>query len=335
MRFERDDAKIGVLVIAAIVVFGALLFHRSIAAAVKKENVVRVQLEDVSDVQVGTEVQLQGYRVGQVNQIDIQREGDQYTFLATLGLRTDIVLWKGTKGVVSSKGLGGAFLDLELPPPEKRGRGNLLGAGDILPSEAGTSLGTLINEAQAFVQNLNESLMELKQHLKEKGLGAVLDHPEVHKILESLNAALVEFRKVAKDSRALVKEGSGSVQSLDKSLASLEKTMATLQTTVEKGSGNIEAILTNLASVLKEIQSLSGELQKVVKTSGPEVDANLKTLHRDLQALEELIEILKAKPNRVIWGTPTKAEQEAARKRVEAGEKKDEPQSVPETPAAP
>jgi ABC-type transporter Mla subunit MlaD len=319
MRFERDDAKIGLLVFIAIAVFMALLFHRSLVAIVKKESLVKVRLENVSGLEVGTEVQLQGHRIGQVNQIVLQREGEEYFFLTTLGLRPEIVLWRGTLAVVSSKGLGSAFIDLDLPPLENRH--NLLEADAVLIGETGASLGTLITEVQTFVQNLNGALNELKVHLEEKGLGAILDYPSVRKVLVDLDSTLLGFRKVAVRGDALLKHGQDSVATLDRSLASLEKSAVMVENLLNKRSGDIDDIIANLSSLLKELQSLSTDMHKLVKDGGPELEESLKSLHRNLKAAEELLEILKNKPSRVVWGTPSTAEKETARKRAEANRK--------------
>lgn len=329
MRFERDDAKIGLLVLAAVTVFVALLFHRSLTAVVKKENIVKVRLENVSGLEVGTEVQLQGHRVGQVNEIVLRREGEAYVFLATLGLNPEIVLWKGTIAVVSSKGLGSAYIDLDLPPLENRR--SLLEADATLLSETGASLGTLITEVQSFVQNLNGTLGDLNTHFREKGLSSVLEHPSVRRALIDLDATLVEFRKVALHSDALIQQGEEPLKALDRSLASLEKSATMIEHLLANRSGDIDQSIASLASVLKELQGLSTELRGLLKGSGPEVEQSLRSLRRNLQSTEELLEILKAKPSRVLWGTPSAAEKEAARTRAEARKKQEEP--VPPVPA--
>ncbi len=333
MQFERDDAKIGLLVFIAIAVFVALLFQRSLMAIVKKESVVKVRLENVSGLEVGTEVQLQGHRVGQVNEIVLEREGEEYFFLTTLGLRPDIVLWKGTIAVVSSSGLSSPFIDLDLPPLENRH--NLLDADVVLIGETGASLGTLITEMQAFVQNLNGSLDELKAHLKENGLGVILDHPSVRKVLVDLDSTLLGFRQVAIRSDALLKQSQGSMEILDRSLSSLDKSAAIVESLLDKRSGNIDAIIGNLDSLMKELQGLSIDMHKLMKDSGPEVEESLKALHRNLNATEELLEILKNKPSRVVWGTPSATEKEAARKRAEANRKQNQIQPAEEKPAPP
>lgn len=327
MRFERDDAKIGLLVFIAVAVFAALLFHRSITAMVKKESVLNVRLSNVGGVEVGTEVQLQGHRVGQVNQIALQREGEEYYFLATLGVRPDIRLWKGTLVTVASKGLGSAYLDLDLPPVENRH--TVLEPGATLMGETGASLGTLVAEVQSFVENLNESLEELRVHVREKGAGAILDHPNVRKVLVDLDATLLDFRKAATRGDALLRHGQDSIETLDRGLSSLERSAAMMENLLDKRSGDINDIIGSLSVLLKELQGLSTDMHALMKESGPEVEASLKSLRRNLTATEELLEILKNKPSRVVWGTPSAKEKETARQRVE------ERRNQPENPAVP
>ena len=109
MRFERDDAKVGLLVLAALALFISLALHRTLRVALNREVVHKVRLENVADLPVGTEVQLGGLRVGQVKAIEMERRGVEYRFVATLGLRPDIVLWRGTKGVVNSRIMGQSY----------------------------------------------------------------------------------------------------------------------------------------------------------------------------------------------------------------------------------
>jgi len=312
MRFARDDAKVGLLVMAAVLIFGGLLFQRSLSALFKKETPLKVRLDDAGDLVVGTEVHLQGWRVGQVNRVDLEREGVRYRFVATLGLRPDILLWKGTKAVVVAKMFGGAFMDLQLP--EVPARQEVLQPGTVLEGDTAASLASLIDEMQDFVRNLNGALTDLRGQFKEKGVGALLDHPDLKKALKNLDATLQDARALIKDGQTAVKHGDAA---LGRNLESLEKSLGILQGVLEKRSGEIDAIVVNLAEVLKQINGLSAETRSLLKTDGPEIEAGLKALRRNLESSEELLELLKAKPNRVVWGTPSAAEKEAAHRKVQ------------------
>jgi len=315
MKFERDDAKIGALVLGAFGLFCALLFYRAFATLVKKETLLRVRLERAADLTVGTEVQLQGLRVGQVNKIDLDRQGVEYAFVANLGLLPEIQLWEGTKAVLVAKPLGGAYLDLQLPPvPERR---QALQPGALLKGEAGSTLGSLIDGMNDLVRNVDQGINELRANLQKRGVGALLDHPQIKQVLIGLDGTLREFTTLAKDGQGLVKQGTNVTKVLERDLTSLEKTLAV----VEKRGPELDAIILNLAQVLKETQALTTEIRATLKDTRPDLDASLKTLNRSLLATEEMLELLKAKPNRAVWGTPSEAEKAAARQRVEANRK--------------
>jgi len=319
MRLEKDDAKIGLMVFLTLALFVGFIFQRSVSTIFRKVTLVRVRLENAADVTVGTEVQLQGLRVGQVDTVGLERDGVQYHFLATLGLRTDILLWEGTKVLVVSKPLGGAFLDLQLPDPAARLE--VLRPGTILPASASPSMTSLVDDLTALVANLNQGVVEVRGEFKQKGAGVILDHPAVAKVMASLDASLQSARGLADDSRRLVQQGGGTVKALDRTLDTLQQSLAQVQTLLTDRRSDLDSIVEHLAGTLKEVEGLTREIRGVLQQAGPDADESLKSLDRTLRTTEELLELLKEKPSRVIWGTPTPAEQRAAEDKVEAARK--------------
>ncbi|MBP1628576.1 MAG: MlaD protein [Holophagaceae bacterium] len=319
MKIERDDAKIGIMVLVALALFGGLLMYQSVAALAAREQRLRVRMASASDVVVGTEVQLQGLRVGQVNRIELERHGVEYTFVATLGVQKNLLLWKGTRAVITSKIVGGSFLELQLPQINQRQ--SPLDPQDMLEATRSASLGSLMEEIQGFVHNLNEGLSELRTQLHRKGAGVILEHPAVNRTLENLDSTLAEYRTLARDGQALARHGDTTLKTADQDLESAQRSLAVVQALLERRSSELDSIVVNLDKSLQELRSLSADTGKLIKNSGPEAEAAIRTLHRDLKAAEELLEILKAKPSRVLWGTPSAKEQEKARKKVEAREK--------------
>jgi ABC-type transporter Mla subunit MlaD len=319
MRLEKDDAKIGLLVFLTLALFVGFIFQRSLATIFRKESHVQVRLESASDVQAGTEVQLQGLRVGQVEKVRLQRDRVQYHFLADLGLRTDIVLWEGTRVLVIAKPLGGSFLDLQLPPPSERRE--ILAADTVLEGATGPSLASLVEDIDGLVGNVNRGVDELRGQLQTKGLGAVLDHPQVRQVFLNLNQSLTSFQRLAEDGRDLIRQGGGSMKNLDRALATLQQCIDQVQALLSGRRNDLDAIVVHLGGTLKEMEGLSQELRAVVKQVGPDGGESLKSLDRTLRSTEELLELLKAKPNRVVWGKPTQAERDAAAQKIEAARK--------------
>ena len=316
MNRDRDDAKIGLLVALTLALFLGFLFQRSLTALLKKQFHVRMRLDNASEVVEGTEVQLQGLRVGQVDHVQLTRDGVEYRFLASLGLRDDILLWQGTQAQVVAKPLGGCFIDLQLPAPQERLL--VLGPDAILAGSTGPSLGSLLAGTDALVHNLDGSVVEARDQLHGKGLGAVLEHPQVARILDQMLATLELFQQLAKDGQGLVRHGQDAMAGMDRSLASLETSLTGVQKLVATRSGDLDEIIQRLASTLKESEQLGREANRLLQQAGPSGAQAVLALERNLEASEQLLELLKAKPNRVVWGKPSPAEQEAAERKVRA-----------------
>lgn len=318
MKFARDDAKVGLLVVAAALIFGGIFFQRTLSALLKKDALLKVRLANVADLQVGTEVRLQGHRVGQVNAIETKREDVQYHFVASLGINPDIVLWQGTRGVVVTELVGGAHIDLKLP--EVAARTQVLERGAIMEGETAGSLATVIDQVDDLVVNLNGALTDLRGPIKEKGFAAFLDQPDLLKALRSLDATLVEAQALMVTGKEAVK---GVDESVGRNLASLEKTMTVIHNLLENRSGDLDQILVNVASALKQFNELTAEARVLLKAEGSELDITLKALNRNLESTEELVELLKAKPNRLIWGKPSEKEKASALRKVEEARRGD------------
>jgi ABC-type transporter Mla subunit MlaD len=330
VKLERDDAKIGLLVFLALALFLGVIFQRSLSAILRKEFRVKVDLESAENVEVGTAVQLQGLQVGAVKDIQLQRDGVRYRFLATLGLRSDILLWTGTRAQVVAKPLGGSFVDLILPPAQARAA--ILPPASVIPGAPGASLGAVLESVHRLVNDLDQGVAEVRSHLRQEGLGALLDHPQVSRTLGDLRSTLGAYGRLAEDGRVLVRHGDASLRTADQGLASLDRSLASVRKLLEDRSGDLDAALRHLAATLRELEAFSKELAPLIRKAGPGAEGSVKALERDLRSLEELLEILKAKPNRVIWGKPSPAEREAASRKVQEARQAQEDGRAQETP---
>lgn len=313
MNFEKQDARLGLFVLLALALFGVLLAYKNARAVTERSYPLVVRLDQMEGLVPGTDVQLKGYRVGTVERVDMRQEGADYHFLATLAVRADIRLWRGTRAVVAPRGVGSVMLDLRLPPPAERQVA--LAAGDELPGEAGVSLGGVLERADHLLANLDTSLDAVRERLRQKGLGDLLDHPSVAQALRSLDATLREFQALAHEGRGLASHADRSMGEADRALAELEKSLSATRALLERRAPELDRILVNLASVLQQSDAL---LARFRAEDQPEVEASLKALRRSLDSVEELLQLLKQKPNRIVWGTPGEAEREKARKALEA-----------------
>lgn len=327
MKFERDDAKIGLLVVVALTLFASLAFHRTLRFLLNREVLHQVVLKNVSDLSVGTEVQLQGLRVGQTNAVEMRRKGTAYEFVATIGILPDVVLWRGMKAIVNTRLVGGSYLELRLPPVEER-RVELR-PGEPMDGETASSINSLVASLEELTRNLNQSISELRGELKSRGLESVIGHPDVRRTLREAISAFAAFRAASKVTEKTLSHGDGTLSILERNMASLEASLLIVQGLLERRGTDIDELIVQMGTTLVHLRQLSVDLDALLKNAGPDAVQGLRALGRTLSSMEELIEILKVKPSRVVFGTPSDKEREDARKKVEDARRAAEPAPVP------
>ncbi|HJU83878.1 MAG TPA: MlaD family protein [Holophagaceae bacterium] len=312
MIVEKNDFRIGLFVVGAVAAFLGLLAFKNAKQVVEKNYPLRVRLENLEGIDVGTPVLLQGYRVGQVERIRLERDGVDYHLEARIAVREDIRLWEGTRALVEAKGLGSPDIALALPEPAMRL--HLLQSESVIPGEAGPSLDHVITQADHLMGSLNASIDDLRARFQKQGAGVVLDHPKVAKALADLDAVLIEHKALAKEGRAVVARGG---EGMDKVLADLEASLGQVRALLTDHKGDLDQTLTGLAKVTKQMEGLSAALDEAVRTDQPEVKETLQRVQALTTSMQELVTLLKEKPHWVAWGTPSDAAREKARKAVQ------------------
>ena len=314
MNFEKQDARLGLFVLLALGLFAGLVAYKNAGAVTERSYPLVVRLEQMEGLAPGTDVQLKGFRVGAVERVDMRQEGKDYHFLARIAVRDDIKLWRGTRANLAPKGVGSVMLDLRLPGlPERLVP---LVAGDEIPGDAGVSIAGVLERADRLMASLHSGVEALRARIEQKGLGDLLEHPSVRQALQALDGTLREFQVLAKESRGLVGHAEHSMGEADKALGSLDQSLTTVRALLEKRGPELEQILVSLAATLKQAETFMG---RFTAEDHPELGQSLKSLRRSLASVEELLELLKQKPNRAVWGTPSEAEREKAKKAVAAG----------------
>lgn len=316
MIVEKNDFRLGLFVLGALGIVLGLLAFKAAPQMTSRTYPIRVRLDDMGGLQRGTQVLLQGYGVGKVEQLQLRQEGVEYRVEATLALNQDIQLWQGTTARVVGQGLGNPVLSLVLP--DSAHRQQPLKPGSEIEGELGSSLDHAITQADRLLGNLNASVEELRARFQQKGAGVFLDHPSVAKALKDLDATLLEYRGLASAGRGLV-ERSGT--SLDHSLKDLEQSLGIVKDLLQKRSGDLDQTLGGLATLTQRLNGLTQALQEATTADQPQVLASLVQLRQTLASLEELVNLLKQKPHWAVWGTPTEAAREKAKPGAKPGAK--------------
>ncbi len=316
MNFEKQDARLGFFVLLAIALLAALVAYKNAGAVTERTYPLQVRLEQMEGLTPGMDVQLKGYRIGAVERVDMRQEGKDYLFVAHISVREGMQLWRGTRASLAPKGVGSMMLDLHLPPLAQRQV--VLAPGEELPGDAGVSIAGVMERADHLMASLTAGVDGLRARVEQKGLGDLLEHPSVRQALQSLDTTLRDFQALAKDSRGLVGHADRSMGEADKALATLEQSLTTVRALLDKRGPELDQILVSLAATLKQAETFMG---RFAAEDQPELEQTLHSLRRSLASVEELLQLLKQKPSRAVWGTPSEAEREKARQAIEAARK--------------
>ena len=304
MIVNRQDARLGFFVLAALTLFLGLLVYKSAPKVSESNHPLFIRLEQLQGVDVGTPVLLQGYPVGRVDKVDLKRDGTTYYFIARASIQDGILLWDGTKAAVIGQGLSGTALSLVLPAADQRTVE--LRDGAILPGEQGSSLDTVIAKADKLIGDLDGSVNELRAQFRQRGAGVILDHPAVAKALKDLDATLRSYQ-------GLAEQGKHAVAGLDPALADLQGSLKQVRTLLDNRSGDLDTTLKNIAALTQRMDSLGAALDEAVRTDQPQLADTLKGVKALTASLQELVELLKQKPHWVMWGTPSNAAKQKAK----------------------
>jgi phospholipid/cholesterol/gamma-HCH transport system substrate-binding protein len=281
MPRERSAVKVGLLVLAGLVVLAVTIFlvgERQFLFA--RKNRYFVELENVSNLTVGNPVQLNGVAVGKVEQIVLPEDlGPTVRVWITIDRQYQQRLRKDSLARIQTLGLlGDKYIAINSGDPEQP----MVEPGGEIAAAPATEIDQLLASGGDVVDNLVVAASSLSNILgrMERGeglLGAlVAERGDGQNLNQTVTAILTDLRDVLHD----VKSGEGSLGRLlyDDALAvELEGAIAELQrltTAMNEGDGLLPALLADtelrdhFTSSLENLDTTSAELEKLVADLG-------------------------------------------------------------------
>lgn len=186
-----------------------------------------------------------------------------------------------------------------------------------MEGETAASVNSLVASLDELTRTVNLSVQELRAELKGRGLESLVGHPDVRGALREAVVTFSAFRSAAATTERTLAHGDRTLAAFDRNVASLEKSLAVVEGILERRGIDVDELIGELGTTLVQLRRTASELDLLLRSAGPDAVEGLRALSRTLASLQELIEILKAKPNRVVFGTPSDREREEARRRVE------------------
>ncbi len=312
MRVDRNDAWTGLFVLVGIAAIIALLWVSDAQQERAGTYVLRVRLANLNGLSPGTKVTLLGHRVGQVEATELVREGVELHGVATIAVERRHRVWQGTRATVVSKGLVDSALELALPAVAERRE--LLAEGSMIEGAQGPTIADLVTQAEATLASLRIAA----DGLSKVGLSGLVEQPAVREVLGSLKRTLGEYEALGRDARAFAARGGRSLGELDHTLGALRGDMDNVDAMIKRREPDLTRALNALPDTLAQFKQLAVEVRGAVATLEPNTHATLGRLDKVLASTEQLVEILKQKPSRILWGKPSEEERERAKRSVES-----------------
>lgn len=295
MKLTRE-IKTAILVILSIVLFlwgfnflkGKNLFDTS-----KKLFVI---YENVSGLTTAAPVTINGLKVGKVNNISFEPNGN---LLVELEITTDFPISKSSIAEIHDTGLvGGREIEIKLNLEDKNQTqsgdylkpSNKLGLTDALAQQIEPlkdKVEKLLDEANVLFANVNEILDEkTKANLKNS--------------IAELNNTMTEFSGVAKNANTMLEENKTK---LDATFSNLDKTTANFASISDslakadlgKTVKNLEKTLANVDKLMADMEAGKGTMGKLMKD-----DAMYNNFSKTSKELELLLQDLRLNPTRYV-----------------------------------
>lgn len=204
------EVRIGLLaLVAAILLYTGFNFLKG-TDFISHTRYYYAVYDNVSGLTVSNQVKLNGLQVGKVKSIQIL-QGKNHKLLVTMDIRSDLVLGKGTKAILSDDGLlGGKMIALEI--------GNLskpLQSGDTLVSKITQSMvAELTEKTNPVIANVN----------------SVLNHTDsllirLNEEKENIALSLRNFKDITDNLKSTLSQNQGNINN---SMSNLNRLMASL-----------------------------------------------------------------------------------------------------------
>ena len=185
-----NEAKTGVLVLACLAVFGAMILKVGNFALFRHEYIVKCQLHYTAGVKKHAPVRLSGVDVGEVKDIRIIY-GDQTTIELILGLREDVKLRLDSKAYVTTLGLmGEKYIEIKAGTTAAQ----YAKEGDLIPGQDPVRLEELIETATKVATDIGQMAKDISKVANHVDTAIQDNRPKLDNIFTNLEDTSENFK---------------------------------------------------------------------------------------------------------------------------------------------
>ena len=279
MRYKREEIKAGFVVLAALLIFSAMVVLIGGSKFWEKHDVYHIRFSAIGGLEKGASVRLGGFRVGQVLGIAVAPD-DVSRIEVTIGLKQGTPIRQGVLASVRTLGLVGDYYVLLTQEP---GANQPLPTDSRIPSREMMELGDLLAQAAELSQTLNTSV--------ERVAAAV------NRILsdENITHVQVSLQGVSR----LMAEGEKSLSTvtadLSNVLSRLDIMVANLDKLVLENSGPVQGTILAIKSAAERLDTLSLTLNQTLVENRENLHTTIATFKEDGQKAGQLIDNLNGR----------------------------------------
>lgn len=264
-------------------------------------NTYYVVYENVDGLTISNPVEVNGFRVGRVNDITLLQDGAKTGMLVAIEINEDLVLYQGTEALLVDENpvLGGKAIVLNI----KRD-GRALVEEDTLVGVVDQALGDMLKEkSDPIIANIDTTLTKVNNILSDiSGSGGKVD------------GALGDFQLAANELKYMVVENRRDINAIAMNLKGLSETLNDPQNGVapfmvkmnhladslnslelKQTVASANAAVQNLQAITKNLQSGQGSLGKLMYS-----DSLYTNLNQSTESLNRLLQDIQANPGRYI-----------------------------------
>lgn len=264
-------------------------------------NTYYVVYENVDGLTISNPVEVNGFRVGRVNDITLLQDGAKTGMLVAIEINEDLVLYQGTEALLVDENpvLGGKAIVLNI----KR-NGRALVEEDTLVGVVDQALGDMLKDkADPIIANIDTTLTKVNNILTDiSGSGGKVD------------GALGDFQLAANELKYMVVENRRDINAIAMNLKGLSETLNDPKNGVapfmvkmnhladslnslelKQTVASANAAVQNLQAITKNLQSGEGSLGKLMYS-----DSLYSNLNQSTESLNRLIQDIQANPSRYI-----------------------------------
>ena len=288
------EAKVGLFVLAALIILGYMSFRiGEHGFGLKKGYPVNVVFDNATGLAKDASVQIAGVEVGRVEKISLING----KALVTMRMLPSVKLEKDVKARIKSYGiLGDKYVDIV---PGTEGEAYIAAGGDITRTEQQADIDKLLSELGYIAADVLEVTSSLK-----KVVGSVEGEANLKAIIENTRSITENLNRVVTQNDEKLNL---MITNLGEASAEMRKAFAALNSVVEKidsGEGTIgqlvenKDVFDNLNQTLASIRDITNKINEGEGTIGrlindedtvDNLNAGLKSIDKSMEGIERYV----------------------------------------------